>query len=257
MEAGTWDLAGRKALVIGAGNPVGAAIATALAEAGADVAVAAASLEGTEVMAVRRARRQVEALGRRAAEYAFDVTLGQNVQVSTRQVAKEMGGLQILVYAVDQFFLKPADKTTDVEWARVLNYNLNGAFYACRAAVREMTAGGWGRIILVSSGLGDRGMAGAVAYTAARHGITGLTRALAQEVAPLGIRVNAIAPMWLETTPGAGPNTEENLLVRYIPMRRLGRPDEVAPLAVYLASDAADYITGQVFNVDGGVMKHL
>ncbi len=120
-----------------------------------------------------------------------------------------------------------------------------------------MTTAGWGRIVLVSSGLGERGMAGAVAYAAARHGVTGITQSLAQEVAAAGIRVNAIAPMWLETTPGVGPNTEENLLVRYIPMRRLGRPEEIAPLAVYLASDAADYISGQVFNVDGGVMKHL
>ena len=257
MIEAPFDLSGRKALVICAGGPIGGAIAVGLAEAGADVAVASASLEGAEVMAVRRVRRQVEALGRRTAEYSFDVTLGQNVQVSTRQVVKELGGLHILIYAVDQWLLKSADKTTDAEWARVLSYNLSGAFYACRAAVREMTAGGWGRIVLVSSGLGDRGMAGAVAYAAARHGITGIVRSLAQEVAPLGIRVNAVAPMWLETTPGAGPNTEENLLVRYIPMRRLGRPEEVAPLALYLASDGADYITGQVFNVDGGVMKHL
>lgn len=252
-----FDLGGRTALVIGAGSPVGAGIAVALAEAGADVAVAAASLDGAEVMAVRRVRRRVEALGRRTAEYAFDVTLGQNVQVSTRQVTRELGGLQILVYAVDQPFFKPAERVTDAEWARVLATNLSGAFFACRAAVREMASGGWGRIILVSSGLGDRGMAGAVAYAAARHGITGLTRALAQEVAARGIRVNAIAPMWLETTGGVGPNTEDNLLVRYIPMRRLGAPDEVAPLAVYLASDAADYVSGQIFNLDGGVMKHL
>lgn len=255
--AGPFDLSGRAALVLGAGTPVGGAIAVALAEAGADVAVAAASIEGNEVMAVRRVRRRIEELGRRTAEYAFDVTLGQNVQVSTRQVAKEMGRLDILVYAVDQLVIKPIEKTSDADWARILAVNLSGAFYACRAAVREMLPSGWGRILLVSSGLGERGMAGATAYAAARHGVAGLVQALSQEVAAAGIRVNAIAPMWLESTPGAGPNTDENLLVRYIPMRRLGRPDEAAPLAVYLASDSADYLTGQVFNVDGGVMKHL
>ncbi len=254
---GPFDLSGRKALVIGAGQPVGAAIAAGLAEAGADVAVAAAELSGTEVMAVRRIRRRIEALGRRTAEYAFDVTLGQNVQVSTRQVAKELGGLHILVYAVDHWLVRPIERTSDAEWARVLAANLSGAFYACRAAVREMAGGGWGRIILVGSGLGERGMAGAVAYSAARHGLVGIVRALALEVARHGIRVNGIAPMWLETTPGVGPADEANPLVRYIPARRLGRPEEVVPLAVYLASEAADYVTGQVFHVDGGVMKHL
>ncbi len=252
-----FDLSGRKALVIGAGAPVGAAVAVALAEAGADVAVASASIEGVEVMATRRARRAINDLGRQTAEYAFDVTLGQNVQVSTRQVAREMGGLHILVYAVDQPLWKPLEQTADAELMRVLAFNLTGAFYACRAAVREMAGGAWGRIILIGSGLGARGMAGAVAYAAARHGLNGIVEALSQEVAALGIRVNGIAPMWLESTPGAGPNTEANLLVRYIPQRRLGTPADVAPLAVYLASEESDYITGQIFHVDGGVMKHL
>jgi 2-deoxy-D-gluconate 3-dehydrogenase len=251
-----FDLTGRKALVIGAGNPAGSAIAVALAEAGADVAVAAASLDGDEVMAVRKVKRQVAALGRHTADAAFDVILGQNVQVSTRQMAKQLGGLDIMVYAVDYFFVKPADKITEAEWQRVINYNLSGAFFACRAAIREMIPNGGGHILLVSSGPGDRGMVGAVAYAAARHGVTGIVRALAQEVAPHGIRVNAIAPMWLETTPGAGPNADEDPLVRSTPMRRLGHPDELAPLAVYLTSDASDYLTGQVFNVDGGVTQH-
>lgn len=252
-----FDLTGRSALVIGAGTPVGAVIATALAEAGAAVAVASASLDGDEVMAVRRVRRQVGELGGKTVEHAFDVTIGQNVQVGMRQVAKELGGLHILVYAVDDFVTKPIDKTTDADWSRLLATNLSGAFYACRAAVREMMSARWGRIILVSSGLADRGMAGAVAYAAARHGVTGIIQSLAQELAPHNIRINGVAPMWLETTAGVGANSAENLLVRYIPMRRLGRPDEVAPLAVYLAAEESDFITGQVFNVDGGVMKHL
>ena len=254
---GLIDLKKRKALVVGAGSPAGAAVAIGLAEAGATVAVASASIDGDEVMATRRARRQIEGMGRKTVEYAFDVTLGQNVQVSTRQVAKELGGLHILVYAVDQPLYKPLEKITDAEYSRVLNYNLNGAFYACRAAVKEMQTAGWGRIVLLSSGLGDRGLAGATAYAIARHGITGLVQSLAQEVANQNIRVNAVAPMWMTTTPGAGPNDDTNKLVRFIPMRRLGTPEEVAPLAVYLCSEANDYITGQVLNVDGGVMKHL
>lgn len=249
-------LDGRRALVLGAGSPAGRAIAVALAQSGADVAVAAASLDGEEVMACRRVRRAIEGLGRRSAEYAFDVTLGQNVQVSTRQVAKEMGGLDILVYAVTQPLDRPVEKTTDAEWSRALAVNLSGAFFACRAAVREMQESG-GRIILVTGILGERGLVNAAAVAAAQHGVVGLTRALALELAQRNIRVNAIAAGWIEGGAGAGENNEENLLVRFVPMRRLGSPDELGGLAVYLASDASDYVTGQVLHVDGGVSYHL
>ena len=251
------SLDGRRALVLGAGSPAGRAIAVALAGAGADVAVASSSLEGEEVMACRRTRRAVEALGRRSAEYAFEVNLGANVQVSTRQVAKEMGGLDILVWAVHAPLTGPAEKISDAEWTRALAVNLSGAFFACRAAAREMLAAGWGRILLVTSDLGERGLRDAAAVITAHHGLVGLARALAVEFADRGVRVNAIAPGWLEGAPGAGEDSEANLLVRYIPMRRLGRPDDLGGLAVYLASDAADYITGQVLHVDGGVAQHL
>ncbi|MGH2587821.1 MAG: SDR family NAD(P)-dependent oxidoreductase [Dehalococcoidia bacterium] len=257
MTNDPFRLDSKKALVLGAGSAIGQAIAVGLAEAGADVAVASASLDGEEVMACRRARRAVEALGRRSVEYAFDVTLGQNVQVSTRQVSKEMGGLDVLVYAVSAPLDRPAEKITDAEWTRTLATNLSGAFFACRAAVREMAAAGSGRIVLVTSNLGERGLSGAAATVAAQHGVVGLTRALAVEFAGRGVRVNAIAAGWLEGAPGAGEPSEENLLVRFIPMRRLGKPAELAPLAVYLASDTADYLTGQVFHVDGGVSQHL
>lgn len=257
MTDDPFDLRNKKALVLGAGTPAGRAIAVALAEAGADVAVAAPSIDGEEVMASRRTRRAIEALGRRSAEYAFDVTLGQNVQVSTRQVAKEMGGLDVMVYAVSSALQRPLEKITDAEWTRSLSINLSGAFFACRAAAREMIAAGGGRIILLSSNLGERGLGDASMLVTAHHGLIGLMRSLAIELADRNIGVNAIAAGWLERTPGAGEPSEENLLVRYIPMRRLGRPDELGPLAVYLASDASDYITGQVLHVDGGVAQHL
>lgn len=251
-----FDLSGKKALVIGAGTAVGRGIALALAEAGADVAVASSTIEGDEVMAVRRTRRGVEALGRRSAEYAMDTVLGQNVQVSTRQVSKEMGGLDVLVNAQDFFLGKAAEKTSDSEWTRTLALNLGAVFYACRAAMREF-AGHGGSIVNIVSGLGERGMANAAAYIAAKHGVVGLTRALAIEYASRSIRVNAIETGWLEGTPAAGANAQENPLVRYIPMKRLGAADEVAPLAVYLAGPGSEFVTGQVFSVGGGVMSHL
>ena len=251
-----FDLGVRKALVIGAGTAAGRAIALALAEAGADVAVASATIDGDEVMAVRRTRRGVEALGRRSAEYAMDTALGQNVAVSTRQVSKEMGGLDVLVNAQDFFLGRPAEKTSDSEWTRTIALNLGAVFYACRAAVREFSEHG-GSIVNLVSGLGERGLGNAAAYIAAKHGVVGLTRAFAVEYAGRGIRVNAIETGWLEGGPAAGANSEENPLVRYIPMKRLGAPDEIAPLAVYLAGPASEFVTGQIFSVSGGVMSHL
>jgi 3-oxoacyl-[acyl-carrier protein] reductase len=221
-------LTASKALVLGAGTSAGRAIAIALAEAGADVAVASSSLDGEEVMACRRTRRAVEAAGRRSAEYAFDVTLGQNVQVSTRQVAKEMGGLDILVYAVQAAPERPAEKITDAEWSRALAVNLSGAFFACRAALREMLGAGGGRIILVAGDL-DGAAAGAAMLLPARHGLIGLARALATEYADRGIRVNAIAA-------GTPPARDDARTA----------PRELGLLSVYLASDASDTITGQV-----------
>jgi NAD(P)-dependent dehydrogenase (short-subunit alcohol dehydrogenase family) len=225
-------LDGKRSLVIGAGSAAGTAIAVALAQAGADVAVAAGSLDGMEVMAVRRVKRRIEELGRRSFDSAFDVTLGQNVQVSTRQVAKELGGLEIMVYAVDHPFAKPIEKTTDAEWQRVINYNLAGAFFACRAAVREMQQSG-GCIILVG---GTSPETGASAYTAARFGLAGITRALAMETREHGIRINSIIPSWS----GPGPDLAD------LPE---GAPRNPASLAVYLASEAAT-VTGQVFCTD-------
>ena len=233
MMAGQARLDGKRALVIGAGSVTGAEIAVALAEAGADVAVAAGSLDGMEVMAVRRVKRRVEELGRRSFDSAFDVTLGQNVQVSTRQVAKELGGLDVMVYAVDHPFAKAIEKTTDAEWQRVISYNLAGAFFACRAAVREMQQSG-GCILLVG---GTPPETGGASYTAARFGLAGITRALALETREHSIRVNSIIPSW----PGPGPDVAE------FPE---GAPRNPANLAVYLASDAAASVTGHVFSVE-------
>lgn len=248
------DLTGRRALVLGAGSAAGAAVAVALAEAGADIAVAAASIEGTEVMAVRRSRRQIAALGRRTAEYAFDVTLGANVHVSTRQVVKELGGLDILVYAVDHVATTSIEKTTDAEWARVLSLNLSGAFYACRSAVREMGAGP-GRIILIGSSPGDNAGAGSVAYAAARHGLAGIVATLAHEVFARGIRVNGIAPAWLHPTPDPAQTAAAPAEAATPPHQIIG-PDDVAPLATYLASDSADGVTGQMFHMRDSGTAH-
>lgn len=254
-----FDLAGKRALVIGAGSPAGKAIALALAEAGADVAVSSASTDGEEMLKAKSVGREIEKAGRRTMAVATDVTLGTGVQVMVRQVAKEFDGIDILVNAPDLFLGKPADATSDIDWNRVMQVNLSGTFHGCRAAGKEMLKQErGGRIINVCSVLAERAIANAAAYCAAQAGVLNLTRALATEWGPKGITVNAIAQGWMEHTPLIGnPDPAENKTVRFVPMKRAGTADELAPLAVYLASDAAAYISGQVMFVDGGLTTHL
>jgi NAD(P)-dependent dehydrogenase (short-subunit alcohol dehydrogenase family) len=264
-----YDLSGKKALVVGAAGGAGRAIAFAFAEAGADLALCAPSAAGADALAVRKLAREVRDLGGTAIEQATDVSSGQGVLVMVRQVAKELGRIDVLVNACDLVVAKPVTRISDADWARVIGHNLGATFFVCRAVGREMLKDGTrngeqgagsagGRIINVASVLGERGLANATAYCAAQAGILNLTRALAQEWAARGITVNAIALGWMEGAPALGdPDPATNRTVRFIPMKRAGRSDEVGPLAVYLASDASGYMTGQVLFVDGGLSVHL
>ncbi len=224
MRERALPLAGRRALVVGAGTPAGRAVAVALAEAGADVAVASATTDGEDVLAVRRIRRAVIALGRHSAEYAFDTTLGQNVLVSTRQVSKEMGGLDLLVNAQDAFAPLALDRTTDSDWTRTLALNLSGVFFACRAAAREMAAAGGAMLNVVRR---PPGVAPA-AYAAAKAGVVGLTQALAMELAGRGIGVNAIEVVEPEA-----------------PAEEASPVQDLAQLAIFVA-EARGALTGQL-----------
>ena len=239
MADSSVSLDGKNALVLGAGTPAGRRIAVALAEAGTDVAVASSSLDGEEVMACRRTRRAVEGVGRRSVEYAFDVTLGQNVQVSTRQVAKEMGGLDILVWAVHAPLAAPLEKITDAQWSRSLAMNLTGAFFACRAAVREMLPRGWGRVLLVISGpLEPWGEHAAV--RTAQLGLIGLARVLAEEFGARGITTHALgvdAPAAVIGEPAELPPDQ---------------PRELGAVAAYLCSTESDMTNGRLLLAGSG-----
>jgi NAD(P)-dependent dehydrogenase (short-subunit alcohol dehydrogenase family) len=259
LSIDAYELRGKRALVIGAGAPAGRAIALALGEAGADVVVSSTSNDGDEIVRAKAVQRELSKMGRTSSTVATDVTLGTGVQVMVRQVAKDLGGIDILVSAPDLFLGKPAESTTDIEWNRVLQVNLSGAFHACRAAGKEMLRqGGGGRIINVVSAMGARGLANAAAYCAAQGGVVNLTRALAQEWGAQGITVNAIAQGWMEHSAAIGnPDPAANQTVRFVTMKRAGRADELGPIAVYLASDAGAYVSGQVMFVDGGLSTHL
>jgi 3-oxoacyl-[acyl-carrier protein] reductase len=253
-----FDLQGKKALIVGAGNPAGRSIALAMAEAGANVAVASATLDGDEVMAAKRISQEVAKAGRATFAQGWDVSLPTNVQVGLKQLIKEFGSPTILVYNGDMPLWKPIEQTTDADFARVHQVNLAGAFYAARSFVKELREGTTGRLIFVNSIFGDRGIDHGVAYGAAKAGVVGLMLGLSQELGARNVTANCISTGWMDWTPGRGPDEiGQNLLMRFIPMRRFGQADDVAALAVLLASDAAGYLSGQVFHVDGGVTTHL
>jgi len=253
-----FDLSGKRALVIGTATPAGHAIAVGLAEAGADVAVASATMDGDEVMAAKRAAKEVEKLGRKALSHGWDVTLPTNVQVGMRQVVKDLGAPNILVYNADLSLAKPIEKTTDAEFAKVQAVNQSGAFYAARSFLKEAPEGAANRIIFVTSIHGERGVDNLTAYATAKAGVIGLMKALSQEVGARNMTANCISTGWMDWTAGRGPDEiGQNLLMRFVPMRRWGHGEEVAALAVLLSSEAAGYLSGQTFHVDGGVMTHL
>ncbi len=186
------DLAGRHVIVIGAEMPAGGAIAKACAAAGADIAICALTADEA-VMTARRVRRAVEALGRRAPEYVMDVTLGKNVQVTMRQVVKELGGVDLVVVAPDLYLAAPIAKTTDTDLQRVMQVNFSAHVFAVRHAADEFRrAGHPGRILCVTGGSGSP-EAAAAAYDAAQGAVHRFVRAAAVELAPDAIEVVGIA----------------------------------------------------------------
>lgn len=257
MSRDTFVLSGKRSLVIGASNVVGHAIATALAEAGADVAVATSTPSPQEEAAVQLCSSQTLALGRKGFAQSLDATNEHDVDALVRRTVAELGRLDILVNAQDLSFAKPTTETTLHEWRRVLDANLTSPYLTCRAAAGPMQAQSAGRIINVVSLLGERGMANGGAYCAAQGGVLNLTRALALEWARNGVTVNAIGAGWTEGMGLMANETLQQQLLRYIPSRRLAQPEDIAATAVYLATDSTGFITGQVIWVDGGMRTRL
>ena len=252
------SLLDRKALIIGASNSIGRAIAVALAEAGADVAVATTTRAQSEEVIANSCSNEMWALNRKSFAQAIDASSEADVDALVARTVSEFGRLDVLVNAQDLPFAKPLAETSFDEWRRVLDTNVGGMFLASKAAAKLMLAQGKGRrIINVASVLGERGMANGAAYCTAQAGVFNLTRALALEFAREGINVNAIGAGWTEGMGIIGGDEGRQQLERYLPYKRLARPEEVAGVAVYLASDAADYLTGQVIWIEGGALSHV
>ncbi|MCY4086575.1 MAG: 3-oxoacyl-ACP reductase FabG [Actinomycetia bacterium] len=243
-------LVGRVAIVTGAGRGIGRAIALALAEAGASVALA-----GRNEGALRGLVEEITALDREALALPADVTDTDQVEALVARTVEGLGGLDILVNNAGVLVVRPLLETTDGDWDTVLDTNLRGTFLCTRSAGRVLTEQGSGKVINIASHVGIVGMASVVSYCASKAGVIQLTKALAVEWAPFGVQVNAIAPGYVETDMNAEVRAQPEVLervLRRIPAGRMGRPAELGPLAVLLASSASDFITGETVVIDGG-----
>ncbi len=243
------DMSGQVALVTGASQGLGKAMAEALGRNGAIVACVARSPDklAVTVAGIRERGGQAEA-------FPCDVADRTDVDRVVEEIVTKWDRLDILVNnaGVTRDTLLP--NMTDDEWDTVLNTNLRGAFFLCRAASRHMMRARYGRIVNISSVSGLMGNPGQTNYSASKAGLIGLTRSLSRELARRNITVNAIAPGFIESemTAVLGPTIIEEAKKR-IPARRLGTPEDVASALVFLASSAASYVTGQVLVVDGGM----
>ena len=236
--------------MVGASQGLGREIALALAGAGADVVCAARSMAKLQATA-----EAIEAFGRRALAVATDVTQEQQVADLVDRSVEAFQRIDSLFFCAGIMQAGSALNLDLADWERVLATNLTGAFLTCREAGKVMKTAGGGHIVLISSAFAGRVLPHSLAYGISKAGISQMVRNLSHEWARFGIRVNGIAPGWFDTDMPAAvlndPKSRE-IVTRRIPLRRVGNPPEIGPLAVYLASDAADYMTGEIVVLDGG-----
>ena len=241
-------LEGKIALVTGGSQGLGKAIAVKLAEHGADIAIA---YVGPEAPA-QETCKEIEALGRKVKAYLCDVRDEQAVEQTVESVRNDLGKVDILVNNAgvtrDGLMLSMKDEDYDM----VLDINLKGAFHMIRACYRDFMRKKYGKIINISSIAGLVGNVGQVNYAASKAGLIGLSKSVAKELGSRGICCNCIAPGFIETAMTKDIK-EDNPLLQQVPMKRMGQPEDVANVALFLASPESDYITGETIRVDGGL----
>ena len=245
---GVFDLSDRVAIVTGANTGIGQAIAVALAEAGADVALAGRSPADETAVAIG-------ALGRKAVPIEADLSTTAPVQRVVDETLSAFGRLDILVNNAGIIRRAEAVDFSEADWDAVLDTNLKSLFFLCQAAGRHMLDLGGGKIVNIASLLSFQGGIRVPSYAAAKSGVAGLTRALANEWAGRGVNVNAIAPGYIATNNTAALQADETRnrqILERIPAGRWGDPKDIAGAAVFLASSAADYVNGHILAVDGG-----
>jgi NAD(P)-dependent dehydrogenase (short-subunit alcohol dehydrogenase family) len=234
MSQSLFDLNGRVAVVTGGTTGIGHAIARGLAEAGADVVPSSRRVEQVE-----KAAAEIEALGRRTLRVTSNVLDRASLQALHDAVLEEFGKVDILVNAAGVTYKAPTLETDEADWSRVIETNLTGTLRACQIFGKTMVTAGYGRIINIASLTTFVGFFQVAAYSASKAAVGSLTKVLAVELAKTGVNVNAIAP---------------GMLHMRVPMGRFGKASELAGAAIFLASEAASYVTGEIVAVDGGFL---
>ncbi len=248
------DLSGKTAVVTGGARGIGAAISVLFAAAGAKVVVGHLPIP-QDVEGARAVKERIDAAGGSCVCMEADITSAEQMESLARACEKDLGGIDILVNSAG--FTRPAgvEKLTVEAWRQGIDVNLSGAYVATHAVVPQMLGRKHGRIIYIGSAGSITGGGGSAAYSAAKAGINGLVRALSKELAPKGITVNAILPAIIETDllKDRQPDpTKRQEYTKRIPVGRLGQPEDVAYMALFLATELAGYISGQNIIVDGG-----
>ena len=242
-------LSGRIALVTGASQGIGRACALELAKAGATVALAARNVEKLEAVAA-----EIAAAGGTARAFALDVASEESIKACAKAVIAEFSTVHILVnnagITKDGLMLRMKRQ----DWDDVMTTNLTGAFLLTQACASAMMKARWGRIINITSVVGEMGQAGQANYAASKAGMIGLTKSLARELASRGITANAVAPGYIETAMTAVLNDEQKAaMTTHIPLQRVGTDSDIASAVAFLASEGAGYITGHTLDVNGGM----
>jgi gluconate 5-dehydrogenase len=255
MGPDLFSLEGRHALVTGASRGIGRTLAIGLADAGASVAIAARDPGDLEATAA-----EIRGRGGKAIPLTLDVRDVAAIGPSVAEAGEALGGLDILINNAGIEHVQPSLDVDEDLWDRIVDTNLKGAFFCAQAAGRIMAAAGRGAILNLCSLTSAVGIPTAVPYGSSKSGLLGMTRALAAEWAPGGVRVNAIGPGYFRTAMTepffAGQGWEERMTAR-VPLGRLGRLEDLVGATIFLCSDAAAYVTGQILYVDGGVLASL
>ena len=245
-------LKGKTAIITGSGRGIGRAIALAMAAQGANIVVNDVNMESADEVVA-----EIEAMGRQAIAVKADVTVEEQVKAMIETCINRFGKLDILVNNAGIIQTAPVTEIDGKDWDRVMEVNLKGVFLCCKAALAPMKAQHGGKIINIASVAGKRGggLLGNSCYSASKGGVIAFTKSLARESGPFGINVNAITPAFTDTemTRSIAPDKKE-FIIKMLPLGRVGQPSDIAGAVCFLASSMSDYMTGEIMDVDGGLM---